>query len=408
MLFLSLSVLALSCVFSQAGGHLSALLEGFLEGTSHVEGSLGVVVTGTLEELTESVDGVLELHELSGLAREDLGHMERLGEETLNLSGTGNGHLILFGKIVHTENGNNILKRSVVLEELLDTTSNVVMNLTNNGGVEHTGGGIEGIDSGVDTELSKGTRQHSGGIKMSESGGRGGISKIISGHVDGLDGGDGTGTGGGNTLLEGTQIGSEGGLISDSGGNTSKKGGHLGASLSETEDVVNEKEHILVLFISEVLGNGEAGETDTGSGTWGLVHLSVDKGSLGAGAIRLDDTRLDHFVVEIVSLTSTLADTSEHGETTMKFSDVVNQLHDEHGLADTSTTEKSNLSSLGVGSQKVDNLNTYIIIFISKWFDRAGQHRRKRARLVISVVGLGANRGGLGALSLVYFKFRAN
>jgi len=291
--------------------------------------------------------------------------MERLGEETLNLSGTSDGHLILFGEIIHTQNGNNILQRSVVLEELLDATSGVVVNLTDDGGVQHTGGGIEGIHSGVDTELSEGTRQHSGGIKMSESGGGSGIGQIISRHVDSLDGGDGTGTGGGNTLLEGTQIGGKGGLISDSGGNTSQKGGHLGAGLSETEDVVNEKEHILVLLISEVLGNSQTGETDTGSGTRGLVHLTVHEGSLGAGAINFDDTRLDHFVVEIVTLTSTLADTSEHGETTMKLGDVVNQLHDKHGLADTGTTEESNLTTLGVGSQKVDNLNTYIIIKIS-------------------------------------------
>jgi hypothetical protein len=38
--------------------------------------------------------------------------------------------------------------------------------------------------------------------------------------------------------------------------------------------------------------------------------------------------------------------------------DVVNQLHDEHGLADTGTTEKTNLTTLGVRSQKINNLNT--------------------------------------------------
>jgi len=284
--------------------------------------------------------------------------MEGLGQETFDLTGTGNGQLVLFGKIVHTKNGDNILKRSVVLDELLDTTRAIVMNLSDDGRVKHTGGGIERIDSGVDTKSGQITRQHSGGIQMSESGSGSGIGQIISGHVDGLHGSNGSGSGGSNTLLEGTHIGGEGGLISDSGWDTSEKGGHLRASLGETEDVVDEKKHILVLLISEVLSDGESSETDTSSGTRGLVHLTVHEGGLGSGAIGLDDTRLDHFVVKIISFTGSLTDASEDGETTMKFGDVVDKLHNQDGLADTGTTEKTNLTSFGVRSQKVDNLNT--------------------------------------------------
>jgi len=193
---------------------------------------------------------------------------------------------------------------------------------------------------------------------MSEGGSGGGIGQIISRHVDGLDGGDGAGSGGGDTLLELTHIGGEGGLVADSGGDTSEQGRHLRASLGESEDVVDEKKHILVFLISEVLSNGESSEADTGSGTRGLVHLTVHEGGLGAGAIGLDDTGLDHFVVQIVTLTRSLADTGEHGETTMKLSNVVDKLHNEDGLADTGTTEETNLTSLHVRAQKVDNLNT--------------------------------------------------
>jgi hypothetical protein len=262
------------------GVELATSFVGILEATLHVEGRLRELVTTTLEELTEAFNRLGEFDELAGVSREDLRHVEGLGEELLDLTSASNGHLIFFGEIVHTKNSNNILKGTVVLEELLDTTSGVVMNLTDNGGVKHAGGGIEGIDSGVDTDFGKGTRQHSGGIKMSESGGGSGIGKIISGHVDGLHGGDRSSLGGSNTLLEGTQIGSEGRLVTHSGGNTAEKGRHLGAGLGETENVINEKEHILVLFVTEVLGNGETGESDTGTGTWGLVHLTVHEGGL--------------------------------------------------------------------------------------------------------------------------------
>ncbi len=35
----------------------------------------------------------------------------------------------------------------------------------------------------------------------------------------------------------------------------------------------------------------------------------------------------------------------------MLLGDVVDQLHDEHGLADTGTTEETDLTSSGIGSQ---------------------------------------------------------
>jgi len=46
----------------------SSLLESLLEGTSHIESVLWVVITSTSEEVLESVNGVLELDELSWLS----------------------------------------------------------------------------------------------------------------------------------------------------------------------------------------------------------------------------------------------------------------------------------------------------------------------------------------------------
>jgi peptide chain release factor 1 len=147
---------------------------------------------------------------------------------------------------------------------------------------------------------------------VSEGGGGGGISQIISGHVDGLDGGDGTLLGGGNSLLESTKIGGEGGLVTDGRGNTTEEGRHLRASLGESEDVVDEKQHILVLLVTEVLGNGETGETNSGTGAGGLVHLTVHEGGLGSWSVNLDHTGLDHFMVKIITFSGTLTDTGEH------------------------------------------------------------------------------------------------
>ena len=42
----------------------------------------------------------------------------------------------------------------------------------------------------------------------------------------------------------------------------------------------------------------------------------------------------------------------------MGLGDVVNELLNEHSLADTSTTEETNLSTTGIGSEEVNDLNT--------------------------------------------------
>ena len=60
------------------------------------------------------------------------------------------------------------------------------MLLADNERVEDTRGGVEGVDSWVDTELRNASGQHRGGVQVSESGRRGGIGQIVGGHVDGL------------------------------------------------------------------------------------------------------------------------------------------------------------------------------------------------------------------------------
>jgi peptide chain release factor 1 len=247
--------------------------------------------------------------------------------------------------------------------------------VTDDTGVEHTGLGVERVDSGVDTQLGDTTGQDSGGVQVSEGGGRGRVSQIVSGHVDGLDGGDRTLLGGSDTLLHDTHVNSQGGLVTDSRGDTTQKGRHLGTGLGETENVVNEEQHILTLLVTEVLGDGETSQGNTGTGTWGLVHLTEDQSDLGV-TIKLDDTGLLHLVVQIVTLTGTLTDTTENGVTTVGLGNVVlhhvsspifhfvrfgisyNQLLNEHGLTDTGTTEQTNLTTTGVGGEKVDNLDT--------------------------------------------------
>ncbi len=77
-----------------------------------------------------------------------------------------------------------------------------------------------------------------------------------------------------------------------------------------------------------------------------------------------DHTALDHLAQKVVALTGTLADTGEHRESVMTLGDIVDELLYEHGLAHTGTTEQTDLTTFGIGFQKVDHLDTGIEDFL--------------------------------------------
>merc|ERR1719215_2323579 len=203
-------------------------------------------------------------------------------------------------------------------------------------------------------------RQHSVSVKMRKGGSRSRIGKIISRYVNSLYRGNRTLLGRGNTFLKGTKIGSKGRLVTDSRRDTSQQSGYFRTSLGETENVVNEQKYILSFNITEVFRNGQ---TNTGTSSRRFVHLAVYKSSLGSFGrtslfVNLDHTGFNHFEVKIVTFTGTFTDTGENGYTTVVVGNVVNKFHDNNGLTDTSTTEQTNLTTLGVRSQKINNLHT--------------------------------------------------
>ena len=57
----------------------------------------------------------------------------------------------------------------------------------NNTGVQHTGLGVQGVDSGVDAQFSDRMRQHSRGIQVCKGGGRGGVGRIVCRNIDSLN-----------------------------------------------------------------------------------------------------------------------------------------------------------------------------------------------------------------------------
>ena len=69
------------------------------------------------------------------------------------------------------------------------------------------------------------------------------------------------------------------------------------------------------------------------------------------------DLGFDELVIEVVALAGALADAGEHRIAAVGLGDVVDELLDQHRLADAGAAEQADLAALGVGREQVDDLD---------------------------------------------------
>ena len=141
-------------------------------------------------------------------------------------------------------------------------------------------------------------------------------------------------------------------MVSHRARHPSEQRRHLRPRLSETEDVVDEHQHVLVLAVAEVLGYSEARQSDAKSRTRRLVHLPVDQ----CGGRQ--HSALFHFEIEVVPLARALAHAAKHRPASVTHRNVVDQLHDDHGLSHARSTEETGLSALHERGQEINDLDT--------------------------------------------------
>ena len=223
---------------------------------------------------------------------------------------------------------------------------------------------------------------------MGEGGGRGRVGQIVRRHIDGLEGGDGAFLGRGDAFLQVAHFGGQGRLVADGAGGAAQQGGDFRAGLGEAEDVVDEQQHVLVLLVAEVLGDGQAGKGDAQAGAGRLVHLAIDQRDLGLAQVLLvDDVGLGHFVVEIVAFAGALAHAGENGKAAVELGDVVDQFHDDDGLADARAAEGADFAALEEGADQVDDLDAG-----GQHLGRGGLVDQRRGGAVDGIAFLGDDR----------------
>ena len=97
--------------------------------------------------------------------------------------------------------------------------------------------------------------------------------------------------------------------------------------------------------------------------------------------------RLDHLHPEIVPFPGPLSHTGKDRVSTVILRDVVDELHDDHRLANTRTTKGSNLTTLRERANQVDDLDAGF-----EDFGRGGLINKRRSRGVNRVALLVRNR----------------
>ena len=222
-----------------------------------------------------------------------------------------------------------------------------------------------------------------------------GSVKSSAGHVNRLHRGDRALGRRGDALLQRAHVGGERRLITDRRRDAAEQRRHFRARLREAEDVVDEEQHVLAL-VAEIFGDGEARQRDAHARARRLVHLAEHQRAFRlhalVGVMRIGvDLGLDELVIEVVAFARALADAGEHRIAAVRLGDVVDQLLDQHRLADARAAEQADLAALGVGRHQIHDLDAgdedlrfrrLLDIFRRRRMDRHARLHLDRAGLV--------------------------
>ena len=108
----------------------------------------------------------------------------------------------------------------------------------------------------------------------------------------------------------------------------------------------------------------------------------------------IDDAGLAHFVVKIVAFAGALAHAGEDGETAVAFGDVVDQFHDDDGLADARAAERADFAALGERADQIDDLDAGLEdVRLGVLIDERRRRTVNRITLLVTVTGPRSSTG---------------
>src|ERR1700722_9329159 len=346
---------------SRLGGrrHLFGLLAGLFDWSDHVESLLGQIVVLAFDDFLKSTNRVFDLHVFSRQAGELLRDEHRLRKELFDFARTSHRQLVVVGKFFDTENRDDVLQFLVALQHALHRTRYVVMFLADDARIQNAREAGQGIDRGINSTFDDLAAQVGGGVQVRESRRRRRVGVVVGRHIDGLHRCNRSILGRSNAFLQFADFRVQVGLVTYGGRHAAKQGRHFRPSLYETENVVDEKQHVQLLFIAEIFRHSDTRQTNAKTRAGRLSHLPVNQGATRFVRVTGDDhARFLHFQPKVVSFAGTFTDARENRNAAMLHRDVVNQFLNQHGLAHAGAAEQSDFAALQIRLGEVHDLDT--------------------------------------------------
>ncbi len=215
----------------------------------------------------------------------------------------------------------------------------------------HLGTGLQRIDGRVKPFARPLARKHDGRGKMRERVHRRRIGEIVRRHIHRLDRGDGAGIGVGDALLQPRQLGAHRRLIAQTRRHLPHQAGHLHAGLDETENIVDEQQHIAMLVVAEILGHRQRRMAHAEPAARRLVHLAEDHHHVRQHAGFL------HVAVKLLAFATAFADAAKNAHALVMPDHVVNHFGEQHRLAHARAAEQARLAAALQRHQHIDDLD---------------------------------------------------
>ena len=250
------------------------------------------------------------------------------------------------------------------------------MVLPQNARIENAREAGQRIDRGINAALHDLPAQVRGRIKVRESRGRRGIGIIVRRHINRLHGSDRSALGRRDAFLQLADFGVEVRLVTYCRRHTAEKRRYFRTRLHEAENIVDEEQHVEMLFVAEIFRDGQAGQADAQARAGRFGHLSVNQRA--ARLFRIsgnNDARFLHFEPQVVSFARPLAHSREHRNAAVLHGDVVNQFLNQHRLAHARAAEQADLAAFKVGLNQIDDLDAGL-----EHFERCGLILQRRCR----------------------------
>src|SRR4029077_13134310 len=293
--------------------------KGLINRAHHVEGLFRNVVIFAFDDFLEATHGVRNLDVFAFKAGELRGHEHGLRKEFFDFARASNRALVFVRKLLDAENGDDVLQIFVALQNGLHATGDGVMFRADDARIENARVTGQRIDGGINAALEDLAAQVCCCVQVRKRRGRGGVRIIVGGNVNGLHGSDRAGLVGGDALLQFANFCVEVWLVTDSGRHTAEERGNFRTRLDETENIVDEKKNVEMLFVAEIFGDSQTGEADPEARAGRLGHLAVDQSS--SGLLRIAGDNHAGFLElqpKVVSFTGTLADACEYGHAAVR------------------------------------------------------------------------------------------